>query len=499
MMDWDKTRSEALSPRVVSDQAESGSDLTDRASFLHGAKAIGLVGRRLELKPHQLLVPEVLDRGHEFNAVLMPRRSSKTTSVVAWALGRCFTRDDYLVCLIFATTAKKARTRFLQDFAPMMERVYPDAGTRGNFGPRGFKINRNAGMERIEFANGSVFAIIAPKGEDLRSDAWDVIIIDEAGEADPDQGEDLMSGALPTMDTRPGAQMVIMGTAGRFRKGNLLWDQLEEGRQGHGGILEFSAPDVLTAEDVDEWEKVKLILAAAHPGVASGLTTMDGLESRYRKMKRDLFMAEYASIFGDTGGGGSVISPAKWTQAEVPFVMTYPDPPERFTLSIAVTAGLTAGAIMAAWRDKDGIAHVLVLEHHDGIRWMAPRAAELSRKYRTPIVHDNFGSVLVVVEELHQIAPRPLFAPQTTRDTTTAAAKFVEAVDSGRLLHYAQDALTDAALSARKRTIGPKAWAFGRREIDDDICALEGASLALRVYDETPERQKIQILRPTAA
>jgi hypothetical protein len=128
---------------------------------------------------------------------------------------------------------------------------------------------------------------------------------------------------------------------------------------------------------------------------------------------------------------------------------------------------------------------------------MAEEAAELARKYRLPIVHDNFGSVLVVVEELHQRTPRPRFDPQTTRDTTTAAGKFVEAVESGRLAHYAQDALTDAALSARKRTIGPKAWSFGRRDIEDDICALEAASLALRVYDETPAHVPIRILRPT--
>jgi hypothetical protein len=471
--------------------SDADPERTDRAAFLRGCEATGLIGRRLELKPHQLLVPEVLDMGHEFNGVLMPRRSTKTTTVVAWQMGRCITREDYLSCLIFATTAKKARLRFTQDIAPMMERVYPDKTSRG------FKVVRTAGMERVEFDNGSIFAIVAPTGDDLRSEAWDLIVVDEAGEAEAEKGEDLMSAALPTMDTRPDAQMVVMGTAGRFRKGNLLWDQLEEGRAGVGGIVEYAGPDLLTAEDVESWDKVAAILETAHPGIASGLTTLATLESRYRKMARDLFMAEYLSIFGDTGGGGSVISPAKWKEAEVPFVMSYPQPPERFALAIGVTAGLTFGVIVAVWRDHKGMAHVLLLEHRPGIRWMAERAAELARKYRLPIVHDNFGSILVVVEELHRMTPRPRFEPQTTRDTTTAAAKFVEAVETGHLMHYAQDALTDAALSARKRTVGPKAWAFGRRDIDDDIAPLETASLALRAYDETPERRPIVILRPT--
>lgn len=495
---WDEVRGLALPPRVMSEVDPSR---TDRAGFLLGAQAAGLIGRRLELKPHQLLVPEVLDMGHEFNGILMPRRSTKTSTVTAWQLGRCMAREDYLSCLIFATTAKKARLRFAQDIAPMMRRVFPQEVRRGWFaiGDEGlsYHVTLTAGMERIEFSNGSVFAIVAPTGDDLRSEAWDLIVVDEGGEAEPEKGEDLMSAALPTMDTRPDAQMVIMGTAGRYRKGNILWDQLEEGRAGAGGIVEYSTPD-LTAEDLEDWPRVATLLAASHPGLDSGLTTLDTLESRYRKMKRDLFAGEYLSIFGDTGGGGSVISPGKWREAEIPFVMAYPQPPERFALAIAVTSSLTFGAIVAVWRDHKGTAHVLVLEHHQGIRWMAERTAELARRYRVPIVHDNFGSVLVVVEELQQMNPRPRFDPQTTRDTTTAAGKFVEAVESGRLAHYAQDALTSAALSARKRTIGPKAWAFGRREIDDDIAALEAASLALRAYDETPERRPVVILRPTA-
>lgn len=456
-----------------------------------GAHAMGLVDRRLELMPHQLLVPEVLDEGFEFNAILMPRRSSKSTSLVAWMIGRCLTRPDYLVAYIYATTAKKARTRFKQDIMPMLDRTYPDKATRP------FTMSSSAGMERITFKNGSVFAILAPKGDDLRSEAWDLIVVDEAGESEPDQGEELLSAAMPTMDTRPGSQMVFAGTAGRFRKGNVLWDQLEEGRSGLGGILEYSAPDTLTADDTDSWEKMMPILEAAHPGVSSGLTTLATLESRYRKMKRSLFLGEYASIFGDVGGGGSIISPAVWARAEEPSIFGYPDPPERFTLAIGVTAGLTHGAIVGAWRESDGKARLLVIDHREGIRWMAPRAAELARRYRTPIVHDNFGSCLVVAEELQQMTPRPRFQPQTTRDITTAAGKLVEALESGLVIHFGQDALTEAALAARKRTIGPKAWAFGRRDIDDDICAIEAASLALRVFDETPARAKVTILRPT--
>jgi hypothetical protein len=485
--DWDETRSGALAPRHI-----SGGGDTDRDAFLVGARAMGLVGRRLELKPHQLLVPEVLDAGHEFNGVLMPRRSTKSTTLIAWMVGRCLTREDYLSAYIYATTAKKARTRFMQDIVPMLERTFQDAATRP------FKIIRSAGMERLEFQNGSVFAILAPKGDDLRSEAWDLIVVDEAGEALPDLTEELMSAALPTMDTRRGAQFVAAGTAGKYRKGNLLWDTLEGGRTGTAGILEYAADDLLTADDVDAWDQMIPILEACHPGLASGLTTIETLESRFQKMRRSLFLGEYASIFGDQGGGSSIISPAKWAEAEIPFVMAYPDPPERFGLAISVTPGLTAGAVVAAWRDRQGIAHLLLLEHHEGIRWMAKRTTELARKYRVPITHDNFGSVMVVVEEMHQMAPRPRLEPQTTRGTTVAAGKLVEQIETGMVRHYAQAPLTSAALAAKKRSVGPKAWAFGRKDLEDDIAAIEAASLALRAFDELPQRTSLRVLRPTA-
>jgi hypothetical protein len=484
--DWDQLRAGALQPAHI-----SAPIATDRDAFLAGATATGLVGRQLQLKPHQLLVPEVLDAGHVSNAILMPRRSTKSTSLIAWMIGRCLTRDDYLCAYIYATTAKKARTRFLQDIAPMLER------NRQRI-PIGFKIARNAGIERVTFENGSIFAIIAPRGDDLRSDAWDLIVIDEAGEADPAKGEDMLSAALPTMDTRPDAQLVVAGTAGRYRRGNILWDQLEDGRAGLAGILEYSAPDTLTADDTDDWPTMAAILEACHPGVASGLTTLDVLQERWRKMKRSLFLGEYCSIFGDIGGGGGIIPPAKWKLAGIPFVFSYPDPPERFGLALSVTPNLTAGAIVAAWRESDGTGRLLLLDHHEGIRWMPARAAELARRYRLPITHDNFGSVMVVVEEIMQLQPRPRLDPQTTRGTTTAAGKLVEQIESGLVMHYEQEELTAAALLARKRTIGPKAWAFGRQDVEDDIAAIEAASLALRAYDEQPARTKVSILRPTA-
>jgi hypothetical protein len=186
-----------------------------------GATALGLIGRRNELHPQQLLLADVLSSGQRFTGVLMPRRSTKTTTILAWMIGRCLTREDFLCAYGVMTSQKKARDRFLKDVVPVLERVYPDPNTRP------FKIVRANGQERLTFANGSILQILGPSGDDYRSDAFDVIVLDESGEAEPELGEEVLAAALPTQDTRPGAMLAVAGTAAKYRDGNLLWDELE--------------------------------------------------------------------------------------------------------------------------------------------------------------------------------------------------------------------------------------------------------------------------------
>jgi hypothetical protein len=484
-MDWDATVGAVLTPSNVSEYRPIE---TDRESFLAGAHALGLIGRRFTLKPQQLLVADVLDAGNRVTSMLMPRRSSKTTSILAWAIGRALTREDYRIGWTLATTGKAARDIYAKDVVPMLDRVFPPDENAP------FRIRRAAGQERIEFANGSVFQVLAPRSDDFRGNAFDVVIVDEAGEAAPDQGEELFAALLPTLDTRLDAQIVVAGTAGAYRRGNLLWDALDDARRGFGGILEYALPDTLTADDIETWEHVAPLIAAVHPGVGT-LTSLDSLELNWRKMRPDLFLREYGGIFGDLGATSGIIRAAQWEAALIPG--PFPEPPKHFALAIAASPSQQSAAIVAAWRE-DGEGRLLLLDHREGTRWLAARAAELAARYRVPIQYDNFGVVLVEVEKLQTMRPKPRLEPQNTRDTTVAAAKLVGEIESGATKHFGQDELTSAALVARKRTIGPKAWAFGRPTPGDDIAAIEAAAMALRAYDEMPVREgRLMILRPT--
>jgi len=478
--DWEVVRDSHVPPVHVSSFA--GSEAY-RGEVLAGCRMLGL----RVVHPQQLLTADAVNAADAegvpvspFVGVLMPRRSSKTTTLIALLLGRCLEREDYLVGYTMCTTGQKARDRFLKDIVPALERAYP--------GERPFTIRKAAGSERVVFDNGSLFQVLTPSGEAFRSDAFDCILLDEAGEASPELAEDLLSGALPTLDTRVGAQVIIAGTAAKYRKGNLLWDTLEEGREGVSGtgIVEYSAPDGITVDDIETWEMTEPIVRAAHPGIGT-LTTVDAIERNFRKLSRGQFLREYLSIFEDLGASTGIVRPDRWAACDLDAPL--PVPPAHFVLGISVSSNQSAAAIVAAWRE-DGRARGLLLDHREGVRWLAPEVIRLARLYRVKVAHDSFGPVLAEVTAL-QAARVQRLVPFTTKSVTTAAALLVKEINDGNVGHYGQDKLTASVLVARKRKIGVSGWGFGRGSEDDDISAVEAFSMALLTFDESRARKPI--------
>jgi len=480
---WTSVRDSGIPPLH---ESELDSDPARRQEFLDGATLLGVHGGRKELKPQQLRLADVCNAGHTTVGILLPRRSTKTTTLLALALGRCASREDYLVGYTTCTTGQKARDRFRKDIVPVLERLFPDPASRT------FKIRKAGGSERIEFNNGSIFQVLPPQGESFRSDAFDLIILDEAGEASPEMTEDLLAGALPTLDTRPDAQIIVAGTAAKYRKGNLLWDTLEDGRTGQAstGVLEYAAPDTTDMADLDDWEKVEALALAAHPGIGV-LTTLDIVRQRWEKLSRRQFAEEYLSIFGTDGSVQSFLNVGQWSDhtdsGDLPEM-----PTDRVVgLAITVHPDQSCSAITAAWRDDKGRACLLLVDYRSGSGWLAKRAKELSAKLRGTVVFDEKGPVRVETEILERMRPRPKMAPQTWKNVATAAALLAKEIDAGNIVHWGQEELTSAVQLVTKRgTPTSNSWAFGRREPGHSIIAAEGASLALRWADENPKRAK---------
>lgn len=475
--DWVGVRDSGIAPRTCS--ALGGTDET-RRRFIRGAEALGLNTEKKPIHPQQLLVSDMLAVGLGQNVIMLPRRSSKSTSLIAEGLGRAWELEDYRVGILTMTTGKAGRARFLKDVVPVLERKYPDKSSRP------FKIVKSAGQERVEFFQSGGMVCWLSSIDDLIGEAFDMVILDEASKADAEKAEETLSAALPTLDTRPDAQIVVAGTAGEFRTGNLLWNWLEDGHAGEAGILEYCAPEHTTIEDIESWETTLPLVLEAHPGIGT-LTTIERVQTNWRTMKPGKFLREYLSIFGIEGVSNRMIKPDVWGKraddGDLPKI------PERFAVALTVHRDQTVASLTIAWRDEKAKSHAMVIMHDRGVAWVQEKVHAFCMKYKVPLVHDSLGVVLVETEALAQKRPQIRFSPQSTRNITTAAALLVKEIDTGHFVHHNQAAMNDAVAVAVKRRI-LSAWGFGTTDPMDDITPLEGAAMALRAYDQDRPKQK---------
>lgn len=481
---WLACRALALPPLHVSELVTTEHD---RREFLHGATLLRFFGERAmrgrEPKPQQLLVVDMLAAGRQQNAILLPRRSAKSTTLIAVALGRAAHREDYRVGVLTMSTGKAGRSRFLKDVAPALERVAGD-----------HKIVRSAGQERVEFPSTGGIVQWLSSIDDLRGEAFDMVILDEAGEPDPQKVEDALAAAMPTLDTRPDAQIVAAGTAGKFRTGNLLWEWLELGRAAKGGIIEYAMPDNVQDEDLASWDAIAPLVLAAHPGVGT-LTTAEVVQARYETMPRVVFIAEYGGIFGDQGGTTALFDPLKWARTgrdDDPAVVAWPG---RWSLAFAPHPDQLCVSIVAAWRDDDGRAVPLLLDRVTGIDGAVPVLRRLWAKHKVPIVYDAGSQVAqLIVEKINQArGVRPRFEPYAFADVKRAASLIVDDVDRENVSHWSRQVeFNEAVHKSVKRKSGDRGWLVGRhpKRPDEDVTGVEAWAMAQLHFDTSKPKPK---------
>ncbi len=481
-----------------------------RAEFLEGARLLRLWDRRRSdggsgPSPIQIAIADMLN-AHTFrNAILEPRRTTKTTSVQAVMLGRCTLRDDYLIGWTMATTGAKAGERFRKDIVVHLERLYPTKSARP------FGINVGKGTEHIEWPNGSFLNVYAPKGEGFRSGGFDFAFVDEGGEADVEMSEDLTLAVLPTMDTRPDAQFVVAGTGAKFRTGNLLWDYLNK---PGAAVIAHGLDEATPRDQFEQWDDLddgrpgmRELIRGAHPGV--GWTTdLSAIERNYEDFPLDKFLAEYGGIFGEEGAGTGVIPAPLWEAAALDDPM--PKPPARFSLAIAVHPDGLWASIGVAWEHQEPVdlatqawgldgrepedtrkrTAIGLLWHQKGVNGFAAKVLAYARKYRVPVIYDPLSqSAAVEVRMFARAAPRPKMTEAKTVDVRQGATKLLNSLTLGTLVHYRQNApLQEAVTKAVKRQIGAMGWGFGRPKDDPDadITPLEACSLALQFLEDQP-------------
>jgi|GEM_PF-904619 len=525
---WDRVRSRVIDPEYVGALDETP-EL--REEFLRGAALLGLALvdlddqdavdelRRREpqwqpLQPQQLLMADALNAGIRRTVVEVPRRGSKTTTILAWCLGRCASRSRYKITYSAQTGAigvknfddwvrediDRINPPDDTDLPPWLRgaRAKPKAVARHEAlsgetlltevaparptGGRGFTIRKGNTKTDMNFDNGSSFTVVRPEAGAYRGKAADVSWLDEAQEIDPVQGDDLIAGVLPLQDTRPGAMIVVSGTAGEARVGP-LWKWLDRLRNGDpevGGV-DYAAPEGTDWEAIEDEDAAMRLIQRVHPGIGT-LTTMEAMRSNWHDMAKPKWAREYLSMWPETMGVAAI--PAGWWEAAR--LDRRPRIPDRVAFGLDVRPGGSVAAICAAWRTPAGTAYVEVIGHQSGTSWVPQRARELMKYSGATIAYDDIGEGKATATEVEGMRPKPRLRVQTYREHAAGCVQILRDLERGTLKHFGQASLDDAAATATKREVRSDngVWLWGVGANGGDISTLVAATRALRNWDQ---------------
>lgn len=404
--------------------------------------------------------------------ICIPRRSGKSSAIWAVAIGRCMNRDDYMVVVTAATGL--ALDKYAKGINATLDKFDPDPDHLRR------KFYKGAGRVHWEWTNGSQLWIVPPRENSYRGDAAALLIFDEAQSHDPETSDDLVAAAEPLTDTVPEAQLIVAGTAGSVRAG-MLWGQLEAGRNdpSRKGIVEYAAePDADPEDDAT--------LLAVHPGITSGLTTLEKIAGRRLKMSLPAFAREYCGQWPESGSVRA-IDIDQWEKAAGEFA----ERPEHFALGFEVKAftGDTT-AVVAAWRDENGVACIEVLAHRAGSDWAPRFVHDLVKKHRVQCRHDMSSSNVDVADRLsREPATRSRVAPTSAKDTSGSQSRLEREIRNGMLRHADQPSLNAAVDAAVWSPQGHRSGRYLRaRAFTDDITPLIAAAQALWAFDQAKEK-----------
>ena len=453
------------------------SPIPDSVDLTEAHRAAGSLG--VQLLPQGVQVASLLEAKNEAGTPLYPevvvqmgRRATKTTSINATLLGRCFSIPGYRI--ISTAQSGTLAQQFLAEVGQQLEMAYPDEATRP------FRFYKSNGAIRIQWDNGSVWRAVKPQASAFRGSAADVILFDEAGEYDPKTSEDLLTGALPVLATRPNAQLIVTGTPPRTREG-LLWQYLQAGRKGTEdlGILDYSMAPTEDATDEALWWRV-------YPGLSSGLVSIKFLRKSLETQGLLGFSREYLCL-DPVAASVAAVDPEDWAATSTE---EFPEIPPGFSLAFDVAPDGSAAALALAFYSEDGRPHVQMVDYRAGSNWLPGVIARWLTEHKgITVVYDAVGANVAVAQALQAKRGLPLSAlhPLTMKDVAAGVSILTSAV-SDRFLVHEQDRDLDAAVEGASFRYSGDSRLFGRRTSQHDVSSLVAASNAL--FDAAGKRKR---------
>jgi hypothetical protein len=397
------------------------------------------------------------------------RQAGKTVLVGSNSVHRCLSGVDR-ECWYTAQRRQAARKNFMK----LVKRVRRSPV----LGPPFAKIRESNGSETITFPTGSAYGLFAPTAEALHGDSNALVNVDEAWSFDEVKGDELEQAIMPTFTTVDG-QLWIFSAAGNADSTwlNALMDTgrlaVEAGATSGMCYLEFGISDDTDPADLAAVE-------AQHP--ARGYTLRPAaLAAAAAKMKPDEFARAYGNRRTGVAGGGAIPGPV-WTLA----ADTLGPLPEPGGLALGFDVGRDGAdaAIVAAWRDWAGVAHVEVADLREGTSWLVPRLVELAERHRPRAIrYDRMGPAVAAGDAA---ALAGLDVEAVSFEDLAAACPALLAGLAARTVRHRHHPGLDAAVAAAGRREVADRWVWGRRTATSSIAALVAATVAVWAYDHAP-------------
>lgn len=331
------------------------------------------------------------------------------------------------------------------------------------------RVRRSHGEEAIELRNGKRLKFLARTGGSGRGFTGDCIILDEA----QNLGHENMAALLPTLSTRPNAQVWYFSTAGTQQSFQL---GLVRARALAGGdpalaFFEWSAEPGDDHDSIETWAKCNPNMNVAGHGIAQEYIAKERAALAPHIFARErLGVGDYPT---DKAAAWAVIGKDAWelccdSRSQIS---------DDVVFAVDVTPDRSSAVIAVAGYRTDGLLHTEVIFRERGTAWVQGELVRLADRY-DPLATvidpaSPAGSLIAEVEQAGVAVTRP-----TARDAAQACGQFYDAVvHTKSLRHLGQTALDAAVAGAARRTVSD-AWCWDRKTLTVDLSPLVAATLA---------------------
>lgn len=389
--------------------------------------------------------------------ITVPRQAGKTTKTLTLGLHRTMITPMGKVWYT-AQSGQAARERFLQELAPPVQRNLPGL----------FSLKRGAGDTRLILpSTGAQFRPHPPTDKYLHGEQSDLNLIDEPWAYTEVQGDALMQAIVPTQNTRPNAQTIMLSTMG---DANSTWwhDIVDKARamdDPRTCIIDWGLDESIDASDVDA-------VIRAHPAVGHTIPPQ-AIHDAHATLKPAEFARAYANqrtatraaVF-DADTIAAALHDGDVIGAKSPVVF-----------GVAVSWDRSETCISAAGYSATGRPVAEIVDTRPGTSWAIDRIKELDRSHSPRSIMIDAHSpaaVLATDPRLTDIVTTP-----TPREIAAGTGALLDGIRDATLTLRTDNGLATSLDRLTLRNVGDLGQMMDRKKSPGSIAPLESATLAL--------------------